>query len=65
MKFSDAYRENARDCLALSSSAESDLIDVYKRMADAWYVLATEQDFLDRLTGHPKEAPNIPESTLE
>jgi hypothetical protein len=65
MKFANAYRENARDCLALSAEAEEDLVEVYKRMSDAWYVLATEQDVLDRVIGHAKEAPNLPDGTLD
>jgi glycerate kinase len=65
MKFANAYRENARDCIALAGEAEDDLAEVYKRMADAWYVLATEQDVLDRVMGQAKEAPNLPDGTLD
>jgi len=66
MKFASAYRGNAQDCLALAEQAEDGLLAArHKRMADAWYVLATEQEFLDSSTGHDKETPSLPDGTLD
>jgi len=66
MKFVHAYRQNARDCLALASETDnSDLAERYVRMSDAWILLATEQEWIDALTGHAKEVPEIPDATLD
>ena len=66
MKFANVYRGNAQDCLALAEQAEDGLMSArHKRMADAWYVLATEQEFLDGVEGHAKEAPNISDAALD
>jgi len=66
MKIADAYRQNAQDCLALASEARIDIeAEHHKRMADAWYVLANEQDWLDGRTGHVKEVPNFSDGTLD
>lgn len=38
---------NAQDSLSLASDADDDIVaEHHKRMADAWYVLANEQDWL-------------------
>lgn len=61
MKFSDAYRQKDQDCLAFASDAGNDIAaEHHKRMADAWYVLANEQDWLDGRIGQMKEAPTSP-----
>jgi hypothetical protein len=47
-KDSDAFRENAENCLHLAEEAANKPAAIrYRRMADAWTALATEQDWLD------------------
>ncbi len=48
MKQSDAFRENADNCLHLAERAEGKpAFKRYMRMAEAWMALANEQDWLD------------------
>jgi len=48
MKTSDAYRENADNCLKLAESpADEPSLKRYQRMAASWLALAHEQDWLD------------------
>jgi len=66
MKFVHAYRQNARDCLALASETDnSDLAERYIRMSEAWISLAAEQEWIDTLIGHVKEVPDLPDATLD
>jgi hypothetical protein len=59
MKFANAYRENAQDCLALAEQADDGLAAArYKRMSDAWYTLATEQEVLDRMKDRAEDSPD-------
>jgi len=44
---SNIFRENAANCLYLAESAQKDVLQSYRRMADAWTALADEQDWLD------------------
>lgn len=65
MKLADAYRVTLR-ILSLASDAGDDIAaEHHKRMADAWYVLANEQDWLDDRTGKVKEVPSIPDGNLD
>lgn len=53
-KNSDAFRENAENCLHLAEEAANEPAAIrYQRMARAWFALATEQDWLD---GHPTQS---------
>ncbi|MCK1479905.1 hypothetical protein IVB27_35490 [Bradyrhizobium sp. 197] len=48
VKTSDKFRENAQNCLQLAEEATNAQAALrYKRMAQAWSALATEQDWLD------------------
>jgi len=48
MKQSDAFRQNAENCLQLAERAKSQpAFKRYWRMAQAWTALAHEQDWLD------------------
>jgi hypothetical protein len=48
MKQSDAFRENADNCLQLAEQAQGQAgYRRYMRMARAWTALANEQDWLD------------------
>lgn len=48
VKNSDTFRANAENCLYLSDSAANEPTSRrYRRMAEAWTALATEQDWLD------------------
>ncbi|MGX9392935.1 hypothetical protein ACWX0K_18460 [Nitrobacteraceae bacterium UC4446_H13] len=58
-KDSDAFRENAENCLHLAEEAANEPAAVhYQRMAQAWFALATEQDWLD---GHPTQGERASE----
>jgi hypothetical protein len=53
VKNSEAFRENAENCLFLAENAANEPTSArYKRMADAWTALATEQDWLDGEPAH-------------
>jgi hypothetical protein len=59
MKNSDAFRENAENCLNLAEAATSEPAALrYRRMARAWTSLAAEQDWLD---GHPTQTQRATE----
>lgn len=48
MKKSDAYRDNADNCLKLAEGcADQPSVKRYQRMAASWLALAHEQDWLD------------------
>lgn len=48
MKQSDIFRNNADNCLQLAERAEGQpTYKRYSRMAEAWWALANEQDWLD------------------
>ena len=48
MKQSETFRENAENCLHLAERSKGQPASRrYRRMADAWYALADEQDWLD------------------
>lgn len=48
VKISDKFRENAQNCLQLAENAKNDQTTIrYRRMAQSWSALATEQDWLD------------------
>jgi hypothetical protein len=48
MKQSDLLRENAENCLQLAERAEGQPAHRrFSRMADGWFALAYEQDWLD------------------
>jgi hypothetical protein len=48
MKQSDAFRQNADNCLQLAERAKNQpAFKRYWRMAQAWSALAHEQDWLD------------------
>lgn len=50
---SDTFRENAENCLHFADIAANEPESKrYRRMAEAWSALATEQDWLD---GHPAQ----------
>lgn len=54
VKTSDKYRQNAQNCLQLAEEANNAQAEVrYKRMARAWFDLASEQDWLD---GYPTQS---------
>ncbi|WP_439923536.1 hypothetical protein [Nitrobacter sp. JJSN] len=61
-KDSDAFRENADNCLYLAEKAANEPTSIrYRRMARAWTALATEQDWLD---GHTAQTQNERASDL-
>lgn len=48
MKDSDTFRERAENCLQLAEAAKDETkAKRYRRMAEAWWALADEQDWLD------------------
>ncbi|MBY0382190.1 MAG: hypothetical protein K2W78_09770 [Xanthobacteraceae bacterium] len=48
MKQSEIFRENAENCLRLAENAKDEAAHKrYCRMAEAWFALAREQDWLD------------------
>jgi hypothetical protein len=48
MKQSDIFRDNAENCLHLAETAKDEATyKRYCRMAEAWFALAREQDWLD------------------
>ncbi len=48
MKQSDIFRENAENCLQLAERADGEpAYRRYLRMAQGWFALAAEQDWLD------------------
>ncbi|MGB3447740.1 MAG: hypothetical protein WBA48_13695 [Xanthobacteraceae bacterium] len=58
-KDSDAFRKNAANCLQLAEAAPDEPAAIrYRRMARAWFALATEQDWLD---GHPTQSERATE----
>jgi hypothetical protein len=59
VKDSDAFRENAENCLHLAESATTEQASIrFKRMSRAWFALAIEQDWLD---GHPTQGERATE----
>ncbi len=59
VKTSDKFRENADNCLQLAEAATNAQAALrYKRMAQAWSALATEQDWLD---GYPAQGDRASE----
>lgn len=68
VKNSDAFRENAQNCLHLAErGANEPTANRYRRMAQAWTDLATEQDWLDGHSGQtPTErASDLAEGTID
>ena len=62
VKNSEAFRENAENCLFLADNAANEPSSArYRRMADAWTALATEQDWLD---GQPAQTQTARASDL-
>jgi hypothetical protein len=54
VKDSEQFRENAENCLNLAEGAANEQSRIrYRRMAQSWFTLATEQDWLD---GYPVKA---------
>lgn len=59
VKNSDTFRENAENCLSLAEGAVNEQATIrYRRMARAWFALATEQDWLD---GYPTQSERASE----
>lgn len=66
VKDSDAFRDNADNCLYLAENAASDPASIrYKRMAQAWTALAEEQDWLDGLPTQAERATELAEGTID
>jgi hypothetical protein len=62
VKNSEAFCENAENCLHLADNAVNDPASMrYRRMAQAWTALAEEQDWLD---GHPAQTQNERSNSL-
>ncbi|MCK1552638.1 MULTISPECIES: hypothetical protein [unclassified Bradyrhizobium] len=60
VKTSDKFRENAENCLQLAEGATNAQAALrYKRMAQAWSALATEQDWLDGYPGQSDRAGEL------
>jgi hypothetical protein len=65
---SDAFRENAENCLHLAEAAASEPAAIrYRRMAQAWTALASEQDWFDGHTAHTQteRATELAEGTID
>ena len=67
-KDSDAFRKYADNCLYLAEKAANEPTSIrYRRMAQAWLALATEQDWLDGYSAQsPTErASDLAEGTID
>jgi hypothetical protein len=66
VKTSDTFREKATNCLELAAAAASEpAMARFKRMADAWYVLANEQDWLDGVSNQTTRASELAGAVID
>lgn len=66
MTTADTFRENATNCLGLADKAVSEqAMTRYKRMADAWYVLANEQDWLEGVSSQTVRASELASGAID
>lgn len=65
-KDSDVFRKNAANCLLLAEEAPNEPAAIrYRRMARAWFALATEQDWLDGRPTQSERATELAGGTLD
>jgi hypothetical protein len=66
VKDSNAFRENAENCLHLAEAAASEPAATrYRRMAQAWTCLAAEQDWLDGQPTQTERATELAGGTID